>query len=287
MSKKYVILFMMPMLLCISPGIAAATPWDGTVDTDWYTGAEAGAESFEIGTPAQLAGLASLVNDGIDTFAGKTVKLTADLDLGGVNNAGVWDAQASKSWVPIGTSSSGFKGTFDGNGKKITNLYISTATVRLGLFGTVDNGEVHSLALASGSVSYTGTSTSAYAGGIAAYATNSSFIDCFNNADVINARRYSGGILAYGSQGAIVNCGNSGDISGTRFVGGICGMAPAIVVNCYNMSMIMIWSKWINPGLPQRTPTVGWKRKIRNLLISPPPSPSMNCPAKSPLGIKL
>ncbi len=63
----------------------SGTAWDGTAaDTAWYTGHESDSE-FSIGSADQLAGLASLVNGG-NTFAGKTVKLTADIDLGGGKN---------------------------------------------------------------------------------------------------------------------------------------------------------------------------------------------------------
>lgn len=117
---------------------AAAGKWDGTVDVSWY---DPTASDYYISTPAQLAGLAALVNGTTDPgcpkilgdnsyikhtayenvmlvgagggnvsgtvyvsnidFAYKTVHLTADLDMGGVYNPGS-GAWSGPNWTPIG-----------------------------------------------------------------------------------------------------------------------------------------------------------------------------------------
>ena len=89
MKKKLALLLCLVLLvtaLALPASADNSAARDGSVDTSWYS---AEAKTFEISTPAQLAGLAAIVNgkaDGItaDNFAGKTVTLTADLDLGGV-----------------------------------------------------------------------------------------------------------------------------------------------------------------------------------------------------------
>ena len=48
----------------------STTRWDGAVDLSWYNGADT---EFTITTPAQLAGLAELVNSNTADFAGKTI----------------------------------------------------------------------------------------------------------------------------------------------------------------------------------------------------------------------
>ncbi len=105
-------------------------PWDGvSVDTDWYTG-QPDASTYTLTTPAQLAGLAKLVNEG-NNFAKKTVVLEDSLDLNG------------QEWTPIGGTDTGrtFAGTFDGQGHTIANLTITRgldnvgANNRVGLFG--------------------------------------------------------------------------------------------------------------------------------------------------------
>lgn len=57
---------------------------------------------------------------------GGTVKLLRDVELTG-------------TWAPVGDSSTPFKGTFDGDGHKITGLKISTGSY-IGLFGYVGEG---------------------------------------------------------------------------------------------------------------------------------------------------
>ena len=114
--------------------------WDGTTDTSWYNYEQT--TTFEISTAAQLAGLAALVNGTAkDTegnpiaavnFSGKTIKLTADIDLG------------NQVWTPIGNgdNSFAFSGTFDGDGYTISGLNVpdTNAPGLFGyIFGTVQN----------------------------------------------------------------------------------------------------------------------------------------------------
>lgn len=122
--------------------------WDGTaVDTSWYAGHE-NETKFSIGTAAELAGLAALVNGTAKDAEGKpiaavnfydettktdkTIKLTADIDLG------------DKEWTPIGNgnNSFAFSGTFDGDGYTISGLNVpdTNAPGLFGyIFGTVQN----------------------------------------------------------------------------------------------------------------------------------------------------
>lgn len=87
----------------------------------WYLNDKT-ASTFEISTAEQLFGLAQLVNGTAvektsaedagtkvqTNFGGKTVKLTADIDLG------------NEPWSPIGQGTSYcFRGTFDGQGHTI------------------------------------------------------------------------------------------------------------------------------------------------------------------------
>ena len=113
----------------------AADVWDGTTDTSWYENNKDAAE-FSIGTAAELAGLATLVNGTAKdadnnsiaavNFSGKTIKLTADIDLG------------NQAWTPIGNGNSSFAffGTFDGDGYTISGLNVPDANAP-GLFGCI------------------------------------------------------------------------------------------------------------------------------------------------------
>lgn len=56
----------------------SATRRGGAVDLSWYNGTDT---EFTLTTPAQLAGVAALVNSNTADFAGKTIRLGADISL--------------------------------------------------------------------------------------------------------------------------------------------------------------------------------------------------------------
>jgi hypothetical protein len=79
---------------------------------------------------------ANEVNVNKNTFAGKTVKLVADIDFA---------VEANNVWVPIGqTGATTFNGVFDGQNHTIKNLYVYSgnengANYSSGLFGWVES----------------------------------------------------------------------------------------------------------------------------------------------------
>ena len=90
---------------------------------------------YYVANVADLEAFAEKVNGGT-SFAGKTVKLTADIDL------------ANEPWTPIGKSGSTFQGTFDGQGHTISNLKTGSSWKNdVGLFGFTTNGEVKNFTL--------------------------------------------------------------------------------------------------------------------------------------------
>ncbi len=130
----FCLVFMMPV-----GAVGEVSVWNGeSFDTSWYT-TNPDANEFTISSAAQLAGLASLVNDAENPvdFAGKTIKLGADIDLDG------------KQWTPIGYWQT-FEGTFDGQEHTISNLkhHATELDCYIGLFGctldaTIKNLYIH------------------------------------------------------------------------------------------------------------------------------------------------
>ena len=107
--------------LIAAVGIAKADTWDGSISTAWYENGE----PYEIHSAADLAGLAQLVNgnpiwdraDPVD-FAGKTITLMTDIDLGANGASGL-------EWPMIGDDDNNpFRGTFNGNGHTISNVLV-------------------------------------------------------------------------------------------------------------------------------------------------------------------
>jgi len=124
--------------------------WDGTADTSWYDNAPAEQTEFKLDKAEQVAGLAELV-DGGETFEGKTIKLENNLDLYKLGDDG-----EPVSFEPIGSyrNDTGFKGTFDGQGNTISNMYQSgwaldneyyMSDLGLGLFGLVEGATIKNL----------------------------------------------------------------------------------------------------------------------------------------------
>lgn len=62
--------------------------------------------------------------------------------------------------MPIGNSNKPYQGTFDGNGKTITNLYINAEQKYMGLFGYTYEGTIKNLTFEYANV----TNTNSYAG---------------------------------------------------------------------------------------------------------------------------
>ena len=101
----------------------------------YENGVAVNGDEVEICNAGGLKWVADQVNSGKDYFAGKTVKLVADIDL---NN---------EEWTPIGTETQNFEGNFDGNNKTIKNLMITKHAntydgyAYAGLFGVTSGSE--------------------------------------------------------------------------------------------------------------------------------------------------
>ena len=212
----------------------------GIPDTTWYN---VTATSFSINNADQLAGLARIVNGleapGIlkDSFVGKTVTLADNIDLssyGGSFNGG-------KGWSHIGASyGDAFKGTFDGNGKKVTNLYANATDMAdgyyVGLFGALLEGTIKNLAVVGADV--TGRE---YVGCIVGYISNGgSVTNCYSSGTVAG-RNYIGGIAGgNGINSTLTNCYSACDVDGYYAVGGITGKDSDTgrTSNCYSTGSV-------------------------------------------------
>ncbi len=192
---------------------------------------------LEIGTAEELIAFAERVNKG-ERFTGKTVALTAHIDLSDVDN-----------WIPIGRSGNySFDGIFDGRNCVIDNLY----SVSGGLFGYVgSNAVIKNVGVASGEIGKAENYTQ-FLGGIANWSNGADFIGCWNGADIYCAG-YSGGIVGTvrdGGESLIRECYNVGTVYGKdTHVGGIVGHLDTTreqegtevnvtVENCYNTGTV-------------------------------------------------
>ena len=166
--------------------------WDGTVDTTWHNDTDT---EFTLTTAEQLAGLADLV-DGGNTFVGKTIKLGSNVDLYCLGNNG-----EPVSFEPIGYGyNTVFKGTFDGQGYTISNLYqngwalgLSYSTEGGGLFASVVDATIRNLTIDNAEIVMECIDMGAVVGYSYGKCTYENIT--VSNSIVANYNRYTGGVV--------------------------------------------------------------------------------------------
>ena len=213
------------------------------------TGNGTEAEPFILKTADHLAWFRDYVNVGKTSACAKIADDVEEIDMSTVCHEADAEKQVAEfSWTPIGSKK--YQGTFDGNGKTIRNLFISSTSNEIGFFGcaadcrikniTFDNAKVKGndncstgiLAGYAGSCVIENIKTTENCsvegqyetGGIAGRA-NGNISNCENHA-IVNGSYYVGGIvgICFDSENSITSCANYGAITGTEdFVGGIIG----------------------------------------------------------------
>lgn len=173
---------------------------------------------FLISTAAELAWFRDHVNENYDNVK-SSAKLTADIDLSDFCHAAD-DSKIEKSWVPIGNSNNKYQGTFDGNNKTITNLYINASQLNVGLFGCTYEGTIKNLTFEYANV----TNTNNYVGVLVGNAFWGSTLQNIkiSNTCQIKGGNYTGGIAGY-LDGNAYNCVNCATVQGIKYIGGLCG----------------------------------------------------------------
>jgi hypothetical protein len=158
-------------------------------------------------------------------------ELTADLDFD-TNGDGLLDASdaywnGGAGWVAIGTSSTPFTATFEGNGHVIRNLMIKRYDSRYqGLFGYTLNANLRNLGLKGQWTYIVGEN---YVGGLAGAALTSSISGCYFIGVVKGVRGDSGlggtgGLVGYGAGSSIVASFSTGSVSANGgYIGGLVG----------------------------------------------------------------
>ena len=225
------------------------------------TGNGTEAEPFILKTADHLAWFRDYVNVGKTSACAKIADDVEEIDMSTVCHAADAEKQVAElSWTPIGSKK--YQGTFDGNGKTIRNLFISSTSNEIGFFGcaadcrikniTFDNAKVKGndncstgiLAGYAGSCVIENIKTTESCsvegkeetGGIAGRA-NGNISNCENHA-IVNGSYYVGGIvgICFDSGNSITSCANYGEITGTEhFVGGIIGyFGEGSLQNCAN-----------------------------------------------------
>lgn len=169
----------------------------------------------------ELAWFRDQVNSGKNKICAKIADNVEVIDLKDFCHA----ADASKnieklSWVPIGNSNKTYEGTFDGNGKTISNLYINASQNNMGLFGTTYQSTIKNLTFENANVTNTQSNTGILVGK-AGYGSTLQNIKISTTCQ-IKGGDYTGGIAGY-LDGNAYNCVNCATVQGIQYIGGLCG----------------------------------------------------------------
>jgi len=253
MKKKKLVTMVLILTMVVTLILPAGLPvyadgvslWtdNGNYDTVLYNALseKTAGNDIHISTPQQLAAVAKAVNDGVETFLGKTVILNNDINLTGHN------------WEPIGNESdfnTVFRGSFNGNEHSISNMNVSGEYMFAGLFGAIvgqdDEGEPVDIAIVDVTVDGTITLSGDIVGvgGIAGGGGFVDFINCNNGVSISVVSTLTGtdteimgagGILGIGLFSAnIMDCTNQSNATinfeaSKPKVGGIIGTGFGIV----------------------------------------------------------
>ena len=218
MKLSRLVLLASALLFVVSQGVFA------------FSGSGAGTS----GDPYQITTKAQLLE--VNTALTKSYKLMNDIDLGGASYT-----------TAVLASPNAFEGTFDGNGKVISNYYITSSSGNdgVGFFGELE-GTVKNLGLES----FTLSANSGWGVGSLAGNTYGAYIfECYVQGAVtlttgISSFAYVGGLVgAMNDESYISNCWSSVAISGVPaglYAAGISGtLSGSSVENCYSTGTIV------------------------------------------------
>ena len=202
-----------------------------------------------------------------------TYTLINDIDLTGVD------------FSPLGTYNYPFEGTFDGNGKKLINLKISSTSADTGpaltfqytyagLFGVTKNATIKNLTIESADISASSTTEFFFvsSGAIVGYSINTAFENCSVVSGKIYAKSkyfnsYSGSISGIMQGGKVTNSVTSAtvetdDSENRASSGGIAGYSfeGTVLDHCTSMDTVKAVSSY---GIAYAAGLVGNARSIQ------------------------
>ena len=203
------------------------------------TGKGTEAEPFVLKTADHLAWFRDCVNECNTLFCAKIADDVKEIDMSTVCHKADTEKQVAElSWTPIGNFDNNYQGTFDGNGKTISNLYINATSEFAGFFGYLAGGNIKNITFDNAKVNSTGIY---YTGILAGYAGSCIFenIKTLGNCSV-EGKQITGGIAGI-AVGNISNCENHAEVKGMGSLGGILGMyygSDNSITSCANYGAV-------------------------------------------------
>lgn len=197
--------------------------WDGTTKSPEVNG-----QIYTITCAEELAWVAEQSQS--TDFAGKVIRLTKDIDLGGLQ-------ETPPSWAPIGSESKPFQGEIDGGCHVLYNLYILSSLYPKGAGFIAESGTnavIHHLGIAQGQIMTDAANNVGSFVGV----HRGTLHHCFNMTQIIAHNGDNVGGLVGTNYGKIEYAYNAGIITDANsYVGGLVGLnkSSAVLADCYNM----------------------------------------------------
>ena len=198
-----------------------------------FSGSGSGTESdpYLIFNPIQLNDVRNSIG-----HSGVYYKLMSDIDM----TEWIAENNPTQGWQPIGNKTNKFKGTFLGNGKKISGLTVSRESADyVGLFGYIYNATISDLEVDGQIIGNN------YVGGIVGKSYNSTASKCSFNGNISGLGDCVGGITGNSLNDTYSDCIYKGDINGKYNVGGFAGSIESSTINNFSATGNISGTKFI------------------------------------------
>ena len=229
------LLLVMAILMPYGGAWAQTKPSSGNGEVD---------SPYIITTAEELKWFRDEVNRGRNNICAKIADNVEVIDMSTVCHAADKSQNLEEvNWEPIGNTTNKYMGTFDGNNKTITNLYINANQEYSGLFGYTYISTIKNLTFVNANV----TNTNSFTGILVGYGYGGTYQNIMTS---ISCEVYGGdgtGGIAGKLAGNAYNCVNYATVQGKEQVGGLFSSfdSSKSITACANYGKVTASSSWV------------------------------------------
>lgn len=229
------LLLVMAILIPYGGAWAQTKPSSGNGEVD---------SPYIITTAEELKWFRDEVNHGRKNICAKIADNVEVIDMSTVCHAADKSQNLEEvSWEPIGNTTNKYMGTFDGNNKTITNLYINANQEYSGLFGYTFISTIKNLTFVNANV----TNTNSYTGILVGYGYGGTYQNIMTSTSCeVNGGDGTGGIAGK-LAGNAYKCVNYATVQGKEQVGGLFSSydSSTSITACANYGKVTASSLWV------------------------------------------
>ena len=229
------LLLVMAILMPYGGAWAQTKPSSGNGEVD---------SPYIITTAEELKWFRDEVNRGRNNICAKIADNVEVIDMSTVCHAADKSQNLEEvSWEPIGNTTNKYMGTFDGNNKTITNLYINANQEYSGLFGYTYRSAIKNLTFVNANV----TNTNSFTGILVGYGYGGTYQNIMTSTSCeVNGGDGTGGIAGK-LAGNAYNCVNYATVQGKEQVGGLFSSydSSKSITACANYGKVTASSLWV------------------------------------------